>query len=59
MPEGWFSGEGLLFPLPARFKPGKQTELNRAKTIGTTMARSHTMHSNMQLAADTDAGDGL
>ena len=39
MPKGWFSGEGLLFPLPARFKPSKQTELNRAKTIGTTMAQ--------------------
>ena len=59
MPEGWFSGEGLLFPLPARFKPSKQTELNRAKTIGTTMTQSHTTHGNMQLAADFHAGDGL
>jgi hypothetical protein len=59
MPKGWFSGEGLLFPLPARFKPSKQTELNRAKTIGTTMAQSHTTHSNIQLAAEIDAGDGV
>jgi len=44
---------------PARFKPSKQTELNRANTIGTTMTQSHAMHSNMQLAADIDAGDGL